>query len=710
LNSIQWHEVRISDRVIGKGEFATVYSACARGLDLLCVKILNNQPLTVVSRFHFMKGVRDSLRLNHPALIRVFSHTITPVYAVLMEMEHFTLDKIISFIHGVFPPLTPLYKMYLWDDTNSAILVYGIAAALCHMHEKRIVHGGLRPDNIMVDKNLRPQVCPFSISQYSRPHNFIFDFFNGKNPRNWIYIAPEQILGWNENPAIDVYSFAIIAYEIATRHHIEENLPKGFSGLDILKGKRPPIPNSMNGNWRMLIERCWNMNPDDRPTFREIIDQCGGQYFWTTDSRQYLFDDYEQMIINGFQYPPDQTLPEPDFRVEEFDRERVDVKVLKEILGSLSLNEITLADYGIGINLMTVIPPGLNEHLQHIISQFDRKKLETAGLPGSNTDLVFDLWELKPLTSAVNTETPVAPLVTSSRQPKQVSWSWNANPDPFSPEDAMWRAYPQEIVEKLEVAYEKFMSEGKPDYYDIPQYRIIFGQWMQISLADSRNIRQVQRAEGDMKFEGGKSRFVGDIAVQSSLRTLLWNQILGSNVFDYLTVNDEPLSRLMLQKDRRNELVDAAIRGITDLCVSENWMREGRQFDKRLKTARAAGFEAVLDTVIELYTEETFLYKTMNSQLRGFACGKSDRQLEFLGPYIGLLDLALHRRPWDTSRDSVLYRGARLRIEEVEFYRSIDIRFKLDAVTSTTRNFEIALKFSRNAIFRFTGCSARGVH
>jgi serine/threonine protein kinase len=167
------------------------------------------------------------------------------------------------------------------------------------MHECHVIHGGLRPDSILIDSRLRPQVSPFSISRYSRPDNFISDFLNGQCPCNWIFIAPEQMQGWNENPEVVVYSYGMILYEIITRRPIEESLPKGFCGFDILNGKRPPIPASVNRNWRMLIEHCWGMNPDDRPTFREIIDKCNGDYFWTIDSRLNVLDEYQQMIIKG---------------------------------------------------------------------------------------------------------------------------------------------------------------------------------------------------------------------------------------------------------------------------------------------------------------------------------------------------------------------------------------------------------------------------
>jgi hypothetical protein len=93
------------------------------------------------------------------------------------------------------------------------------------MHERRIVLGHLRSENVITDKNR----CPFSLSQYSRLSKFIPDFFSRTTPRSCISVASEQILRWNENQTVDVYSPAMILYEIATRHPMEESFSKGLS-------------------------------------------------------------------------------------------------------------------------------------------------------------------------------------------------------------------------------------------------------------------------------------------------------------------------------------------------------------------------------------------------------------------------------------------------------------------------------------------------
>jgi hypothetical protein len=101
----------------------------------------------------------------------------------------------------------------------------------------------------------------------------------------------------------------------------------------------------------------------------------------------------------------------------------------------------------------------------------------------------------------------------------------------------------------------------------------------------------------------------GNSPSEAALRTLLLNQIWGITFFDRVTLGDEPLPRVMLQRDRIDELIEAAAKGIMDLGASECSMTNARRLTHDLLRKRMDGLDAVLDAAILLYTEESFLYK-----------------------------------------------------------------------------------------------------
>ena len=84
------------------------------------------------------------------------------------------------------------------------------------------------------------------------------------------YEAPEKIMNQEYSLKIDVYSFGILLYEAITRN---EPYPDQFIDevYDLVKsGKRPKIPDNVSKSFRDLIESCWSMEIDKRPTFKSI--------------------------------------------------------------------------------------------------------------------------------------------------------------------------------------------------------------------------------------------------------------------------------------------------------------------------------------------------------------------------------------------------------------------------------------------------------
>src|SRR5512140_495654 len=88
-----------------------------------------------------------------------------------------------------------------------------IAEVVQHAHERGIVHGGLKPSNIMVIKGsdrLFPKLLGFGIDRLTRSDAGI------DSPA---YMAPEQRRsGDTVGRAADIYALGVIAYEALTGH------------------------------------------------------------------------------------------------------------------------------------------------------------------------------------------------------------------------------------------------------------------------------------------------------------------------------------------------------------------------------------------------------------------------------------------------------------------------------------------------------------
>ena len=88
-----------------------------------------------------------------------------------------------------------------------------------------------------------------------------------------IYSSPEELeLNKCDKPS-DVYSFAMIVYEMLNKKIPFDEISNKNRVFDevVNKGNRPKITVDLPNCYHRLIERCWSQDPNDRPTFDEIV-------------------------------------------------------------------------------------------------------------------------------------------------------------------------------------------------------------------------------------------------------------------------------------------------------------------------------------------------------------------------------------------------------------------------------------------------------
>ena len=148
-----------------------------------------------------------------------------------------------------------------------------------HAHAPPIIHRDLKSPNLLVDKHWRVKVSDFNLSKLMEEGS-VMSSMAATNPR---WLAPEILTGNNATFASDVYSFAIVMWEL-----LVWDLPWGPTNpwqvvtvvteggrLDVPERSALPGPDTAEFEgldaYVGLMRRCWAHNPDDRPTFQEII-------------------------------------------------------------------------------------------------------------------------------------------------------------------------------------------------------------------------------------------------------------------------------------------------------------------------------------------------------------------------------------------------------------------------------------------------------
>ena len=103
-----------------------------------------------------------------------------------------------------------------------------------------------------------------------------------------LYMAPE-LLECEEKygSGVDVFAFAIIAYEITTLmkpyDYIKNLTISKLMRKVVNEDCRPQFPEKFNPKMKELISRCRDKKPEKRPSFDEIFDTLSNDFSYSTE-------------------------------------------------------------------------------------------------------------------------------------------------------------------------------------------------------------------------------------------------------------------------------------------------------------------------------------------------------------------------------------------------------------------------------------------
>ncbi|WP_333691732.1 serine/threonine-protein kinase, partial [Chloroflexus sp.] len=191
---------------LGRGGMARVYRARDPQLQrIVALKVLAAQ-LSLDAEFikRFEREARTAANLRHPNIVTVYDiGEDQGLHYIAME-----------YIDGL-PLHTILERRGTLGLEYAIALLEPIAAALDYAHQAGAVHRDVKPHNIMVDRNGRVVLTDFGIAQTLEADDQRLTrtgVFMG-TPE---YISPEQAEARRVDGRSDLYSLAVVAYEIIT--------------------------------------------------------------------------------------------------------------------------------------------------------------------------------------------------------------------------------------------------------------------------------------------------------------------------------------------------------------------------------------------------------------------------------------------------------------------------------------------------------------
>lgn len=197
--------------LLGEGGMGAVYRAERDdGLfdQIVAVKLISSQRLSPQSEARFAIERRALARLAHPNIARLLDGGVTPVGASYILMDYVDGEPIADYVRRCDP-----------SDTAVVGLLVQVCEAVAEAHRKLVVHGDLKPSNILVaeagpGRGGQARLLDFGVAR-------LIDLAEAETARSPVtasYADPTRGQGDAPTTADDIFALGVVLRELVTRH------------------------------------------------------------------------------------------------------------------------------------------------------------------------------------------------------------------------------------------------------------------------------------------------------------------------------------------------------------------------------------------------------------------------------------------------------------------------------------------------------------
>ncbi len=206
----------------------------------------------------FLREAQIIGRLTHPCIVSLYdvgTNADGLPYLVMEYVEGKTLERVLD-----AGPL-PLGRAALW--------AVDLASALARAHQCKIIHGDVKPANVLITNEGQLKLGDFGIARFATQMSG-----SGSVLGTPAYLSPEQILGHKQDTRSDLFSLGIILYQMTTGVRPFDGTSVGAVCGQIVSADPPPPSHhnpALPPAFDHIVMRCLAKDPTRRYADAEAL-------------------------------------------------------------------------------------------------------------------------------------------------------------------------------------------------------------------------------------------------------------------------------------------------------------------------------------------------------------------------------------------------------------------------------------------------------